>query len=53
LDKETMVKLVKEKGPTFAAGAIVGIALFMAFKNREQLTDVFQNVFQRKKSATI
>jgi hypothetical protein len=50
LDRETVVKIVKEKGPTFVMGAMAGIAVFMAYRNRDKLVNVVENVLTRKKS---
>jgi hypothetical protein len=45
-----MMKIVKEKGPTFVVGAMAGISLFLAYRNRDRLVKVVGNVLERKKS---
>ena len=38
MNRETVVKGIKEKGPAFLLGAIVGAAIITAFVNREKIT---------------
>ena len=47
MNKEGIVKVVKEKGPTFLVGAIVGAAVLAAFLNREGIAKTVNRALGR------
>lgn len=53
MNKETIVKGIKEKGPAFLLGAMVGAVVITAFVNREKIGEALDNVLGRSKQSVV
>jgi len=47
MSKEKLVATLKEKGPAFFVGAIVGAALITAFINREKIVTTIKRAINK------
>jgi hypothetical protein len=48
MDKENVKNGIKEKGPAFLLGTIVGAAIVTAINNREKIVEVVENALNGK-----
>jgi len=53
MNKESIVNGIKEKGPAFLLGAMVGALIIAAFVNRDKIAKTMDNVLGRKQQSVV
>jgi hypothetical protein len=53
MNKETIVNGIKEKGPAFLFGALVGAVVIAAFVNRDKIAKTMDNVLGRRQQSVV
>ena len=49
MNKEQIINGIKEKGPAFLFGTIIGAVIITAFTNREEIGEIVNTVIKGKK----
>jgi hypothetical protein len=53
MNKESIVNGIKEKGPAFLMGAMLGAVVIAAFVNRDKIARTMDNVLGRKQQNVV
>jgi len=53
MNKEKLINILKEKGPAFVIGAIIGAAFVTAFINREKIVATINRAIGRNQQSGV